>query len=105
MNDTGKEMSVLKLDIEGFEFRVLKNILDNDMIDNIKQFNLEVHSISSFDDKQILEDMKIMLEVWKILQAKGFRIVDYSPNLTIERWYTRRTNKYFRYFDITLIKH
>ena len=97
MNDTGKMISILKLDIEGFEFRVLPTILENDMIDNINQLTLEVNGT------QKLEDMKSLLDVWKILQSKGFRIVNYSPNLTLERYYSP-SNKNYLNFDITLIK-
>ena len=97
MNDTGKMISILKLDIEGFEFRVLPTILENDMIDNINQLTLEIHGT------QKLEDMKSLLDVWKILQSKGFRIVNYSPNLTLERYYSL-SSKNFLNFDITLIK-
>ena len=88
---------ILKLDIEGFEFRVLPSIIESDMIDNIHQLTLEVNGI------QKLEDMKSLLDVWKILQSKGFRIVNHSPNLTLERYYSP-SNKNYLNFDITLIK-
>ena len=97
MNDTGKTISLLKLDIEGFEFRVLSYILENDMIDNIQQLTLEVHGTN------MQKDMKSLLDVWKILQSKGFRIVHYSPNLALERYYSP-SNKNYLNFDITLIK-
>ena len=67
------------------------------MIDNIHQLTLEVNGI------QKLEDMKSLLDVWKILQSKGLRIVNYSPNLTLERYYSP-SNKDYLNFDITLIK-
>ena len=103
MSDTGKEMSILKLDIEGYEFRVLPYILNNDMIDNIKQLTLEVHGDNLWDyTEPMIKDMKTLLDVWKIMQSKGFRIVNYSPNLTIERWYSR-SSKNYRNFDITFI--
>ena len=80
MNDTRKDMSILKLDIEGLEFRVLPYILRNDMIDDIKQLTLEVHGDNLWDDtKPMLKDMKTLLDVWKIMQSKGFGIVNYSP--------------------------
>ena len=97
MNDTGKMIRILKLDIEGFEFRVLPSILENNMIDKIQQLNLEVHGT------QKLEEMKTLLDVWKILQSKGFRIVNYSPNLTMERYHSPSSKNYLN-FDITLIK-
>ena len=104
MSDTGKEMSILKLDIEGYEFRVLPYILNNDMIDDIKQLTLEVHGDNLWDyTEPMIKDMKTLLDVWKIMQSKGFRIVNYSPNLAIERWYSR-ARKNYRNFDITFIK-
>ena len=88
---------ILKLDIEGFEFRVLPSIIESDMIDNIHQLTLEVNGI------QKLEDMKSLLDVWKILQSNGFRIINYSPNLPLERYYSHSDKNYLS-FGITLIK-
>ena len=96
MNDTGKQISILKLDVEGFEFRVLHSIQEN--VEYIKQLTLELHENKSWEDK------KAMLDVWKVLHSKSFRIINYSPNLTMERW-SLRSDKNYHNFDITLSQH
>ena len=105
MKDIGKNMSILKLDVEGFEFRVLPYIIENDLINDIQQITLEVHARTTSNEyaKRSLDDMKVLLNCWKVLQSKGYRIVNYSPNLTTERYYSH-ANKNYRNFDITLIK-
>ena len=105
MNDKGKVISILKLDVEGFEFRVLPYIVESGILDSIHQITLEMHAEVT-QIPQSSEDMKSILDSWKIMQSKGFRIVDYSPNLTLERsWKLSNYGRNYRNFDITFIKH
>ena len=105
MNDKGKRISILKLDVEGFEFRVLPSIVESGILDSIHQITLEMHAEVT-QIPQSLEDIKSILDCWKIMQSKGFRIVDYSPNLTLERsWKLSNYGRNYRNFDITFIKH
>ena len=103
MNDKGKVMSILKLDVEGFEFRVMPYIVESGILDGINQITLEMHAEVN-QIQHSVDDMKSILDSWKIMQSKGFRIVDYSPNLTLERWFSPAQRNY-RNFDITFMKH
>ena len=99
MNDTGTTINVLKLDVEGFEFRVLPEILDSRVIDRIDQIVLEIHSDGA--QERGLEDIKVFLQVVdKLKHEFGFSIVNYDPNLTMGRF----SRQYYPNFDITLLR-
>lgn len=104
-NNTGETISILKLDIEGEEFRTLPNLIESNILDNILQLNVEVHAHSHLDiTPRSTDDMASMLENWKNMQSRGYRIVNYSPNLTMERYHSPG-EKYYQFFDITLAKN
>ena len=101
MNDTGNEINLLKLDIEGFEFKVIENLIENDLIDIMNQITVEIHAARSIYLSKT--DMESMLKSWKTMHSKGFQLVNYSPNWTMEREYSPNQQNY-RNFDVTLIK-
>ena len=102
MDDTGKKISILKLDVEGFEFKIIPQILKDGILDVIDQMILEIHSDGQ--QERNLEDMTSMLINLQSLYLKGRRIMNYDPNLTIERMFSNSQN-YFSNFDITVIKN
>ncbi len=102
MGDREKKISILKLDVEGFEFEIIPQILKDGFYDLIEQFTLEVHSDGQHERN--LEDMTYMLNNLQSLYLKGLRIMNYDPNLTIERMFSNSQN-YFSNFDITLIRN
>ena len=98
MNEGGKNSSILKLGIEGYEFSVLPQVIDSDIIDFIEQIVVEVHSDKH--GERSLEDMQILIHGDDILRSSGFSIVNYDPNFTMGRF----PRQYYPNFDITLIK-
>lgn len=98
MKDRGKNISILKLDIEGYEFSVLPQVIDSHIIDFIDQIIVEVHSDKH--SERSLEDMQILIQSIDILKSSGFSIVNYDPNFTMGRF----PRQYYPNFDITLIK-
>ena len=103
MHDRGKKIPILKLDVVGFEFKIIPQILKNDMANVIDQIVFEVHS----DHQQKVrssEDMMSMLNSLQKLYMKGRRIINYSPNLYIERKCSA-SQKYYTNFDVTLMRY
>ena len=99
MNDTGSSINVLKLDVEGYEFRVLSEIIDSNIVDLIDQVVLEVHSDGS--QERGLEDIKLFLQgVHNLKHEFGFSIVNYDPNLTMGIF----SRQYYPNFDITFLR-
>ena len=101
MNDTGTKMTVLKLDVEGYEFRVLPNIISSHMIDFIEQMIIEIHSNGN-NERSIL-DMNSIIQVVDKLELNGFTFVDYGPNLSRGRFLSTPT-PYYSNFDVTFVK-
>ena len=99
MNDTERSINVLKLDVEGYEFRVLPEIIDSKIIDLIDQIVLEVHSDGA--QERGLEDIKLFLQIiYNLKHEFGFSIVNYDPNLTMGRF----SRQYYPNLDITLLR-
>ena len=99
MNDTGRSITVLKLDVEGYEFRVLPEIIDSKIVDLLDQIVLEVHSDGA--QERGLEDIKLFLQViYNLKHEFGFSIVNYDPNFTMGRF----SRQYYPNFDITLLR-
>ena len=101
LNDEGKMISILKLDVEGYEFQVLPQLLQGSMFNLIYQTIVEIHS----DDKnqRTDEDMTTMLKNLEALHGIGNRIIDYNPNFTMGRLFS--SSQYYTNFDITLHKY
>merc|ERR1712141_428575 len=78
MNDSGKRLSILKLEIEGYEFSVLPQLIDSHIIDFIDQIVVEIHSDKH--GERSLEEMQILIQGVNILKSNGFSIVNYDPN-------------------------
>ena len=103
--DTEEKINILKLDIEGEEFRTIPNLIDSNILDNIQQLNVEVHAHSHLDiTPRSMDEMASMLENWKQMQSRGYRIVNYNPNLTMEKYHSPG-EKYYQFFDVTLVKN
>ena len=102
MGDRGSKITILKLDVEGSEFKVIPHLLRSNIFDLINQMNLEMHA--SFDIERNLEDMASMLKNFQKLYSKRRKIINYDPNLTIERMFSSSQN-YYTNFDITVIKN
>ena len=100
MKDQGKRIQVLKLDVEGFEFRVLAQILQSPIVDFIDQFIVEIHPDDGNERNE--HDMESIIKTLKGLQSQGFYIVHYSPNIIMGRHFYPL--QYYPYFDVTLAR-
>jgi hypothetical protein len=107
MDDTGSKITILKLDVEGFEFKIIPQILKDGMFNIIDQIVFEVHSDYQndldYEKDRSLEDMVSMLNNLQTFYVKGRRIVNYAPNLYIERKLST-SQKYYTNFDVTLMR-
>ena len=100
MKDQGKRINLLKLDVEGFEFRVLEQIINSHMVRDIDQLIVEMHPDDGKERNN--RDMTSILKILKELQYQGFYIANYSPNLIMGRYFN--SLQYYPYFDITLAR-
>lgn len=95
------------MDVEGTEFKAIKQMISSGALDNVKQIAVEIH----FPNRVIKDDLEwrdmmtnIPLSSLRLLYEAGFRICMRDRNT-----YTIRTLPYFKYpltllYEITLIQ-
>lgn len=111
LGDDGKNISVLKLDVEGEELQSLPQMLTSNMFENIRQLHLEVHTqqvfLASHHQEQQGEDnfrvfMSTINYIRNIIKSP-YRIIHYAPNLLMERMLSKG-DKFYTCFDLVLYK-
>ena len=70
------------------------------MLDFIDQIIVEIHPNNGIERDE--NGMISMINTLRTLHSLGFHIVDYSPNLTMGRYF--EFLQYYPYFDITLVR-
>ncbi|XP_052095397.1 uncharacterized protein LOC127730832 [Mytilus californianus] len=64
----GRTIDVLKIDVEGYEWNIIKYLLQENLFQNIKQFMLEYHLFPTWPSK---EDYPKLLKIYKSLHDIG----------------------------------
>ena len=82
-NDQNKEITYLKLDVEGAEFYALPEMVKSGVFNNIRQMGIEMHTGSRNlkNPKIVQKHLNASLMVFKELQETyGFRLIAYNAN-------------------------
>ncbi|XP_046345078.2 probable methyltransferase-like protein 24 [Haliotis rufescens] len=82
----GKVIDVLKVDVEGFEWAMMRQMLDTGIIHRVRQFIIEWHLVRDFPAKQTYMDL---LRLYYRMKDAGFRTfsVDFRfPGFSLKRW-------------------
>ena len=104
--DEGKEITYLKVDIEGAEFFALPEMVSSGVFKNIRQMGIEMHTGSRNlpKQKQIIKQLNSSLMVFKELQETyGFRMIAYNANGCMGKKYCL-TRSYHNYHDLVFYK-
>merc|ERR1712110_417540 len=106
MGDSGKNINILKLDVEGEEFYSIPQMLHSKILSYVDQIHLEVHMdevFSEWTDDRDLHKSRFLDTIQLLSNCKeyGFRLIYYGPNLSLERR-ASKYNRYYSYFDIVL---
>ena len=101
LKDDENVISVLKLDVEGYEFKILPQLLQGTLLNQIRQIVAEIHSDDQTERK--IEDMKSMLRNLHILHRKEYRVLSYNPNFVMGRLIS--SDQYYTNFDVSLHKN
>ena len=104
--DEGRMINFLKVDIEGDELESVPQWLKSNILENIQQIQMEVHTTEKHIKTQegittvfnFLESVKIMSEKF------GFHIIDHSPNPCMYKELNSKGERYDTNFDIVLYK-
>ena len=122
--DEGKEITYLKIDIEGAEFGALPSMLESGVFEQVRQMGIEMHtgcfsrhffcnisnnysikgSMNLPKEKNILKALNVGLKVFKEMQESyGFRLIAYNANGCMAKKYCL-TRSYHNYHDIVFYK-
>ena len=104
--DEGKTIHYLKVDVEGHELKAIHDWLDSDVLEDVQQIGLELHTGSVHIERnqtantlhQILKTMKDMEDVYR------FKLIDYKSNGCVGRNGDGIGHFYHTFFDIVLMK-
>lgn len=105
--DEGKKITYLKLDIEHQERPVLTDWLESDVLDNIEQIGVEMHTghidIDQWSWTKLNDMFSSGLNILTGLFGTGFRLVGHNPNGCMNVKYSHQ-QRYYSYFDVLLVK-
>ena len=104
--DEGKEITYLKIDVEGAEFGALPDMLKSGVFEQVRQMGIEMHTGSRNlpKEKHILKALNNSLKVFKEMQESyGFRLIAYNANGCMAKKYCL-TRSYHNYHDIVFYK-
>jgi hypothetical protein len=100
--DEGKEISYLKVDVEGSEMKALPLWAKSDKgaLRHVRQLGIEMHTRSV---KAASDEMRSLLKAFANMHRMGFRMVSYTPNLCLGR--NRDPAKtFYTFFDMVFYR-
>ena len=104
--DEGKEITYLKIDVEGAEFGALPEMLKSGVFEQVRQMGIEMHTGSRNlpKEKNILKALNNSMKVFQAMQETyGFRLIAYNANGCMAKKYCL-TRSYHNYHDIVFYK-
>jgi len=104
--DQDKEITYLKLDVEGAEFFALPEMVKSGVFKQIRQMGIEMHTGSRnlHNPKVIQKHLNSSLMAFKELQETyGFRLIAYNANGCMGKKYCL-TRSYHNYHDLVFYK-
>jgi hypothetical protein len=80
--DENRTITYLKMDVEGAELTSLGQILKSDVLENIQQIGIEMHTgAMTINTSSIRKVLTAVINAFKVMHDQlGFRLVAYNPN-------------------------
>ena len=102
--DLGKEITYVKVDVEGSEIEAIPEWIQSGIINDVRQIGIELHTGKLFFDKVgQVNAAKSLLKSVSQLYDLGFRLISYDPNKCIGKEEDPR-KQYYTFLDIVLFK-
>lgn len=104
--DSGKEITYLKLDVEGTEIGCMKKWLQSGVMKYVQQLGVEMHTgIKNVTTKSEVKNVfaSLIKFMQEIKQKYGLSMVAYNPNLCQGKKLDRQKT-YYPYHDILFVK-
>ena len=103
--DIGKQITYLKIDVEGSEVWSLSNWLRTKVLKNVEQLGIEMHTANSIIDKSKVKVWfpKLIAFFQTILDKYGLVLTAYNPNLCQDKGHDGQRT-YYSYHDALFVK-
>jgi len=101
MNDTGKTISYLKVDIEGSERLAMGEWIDSGILENVRQIGIEIHT--DVPVPQLNVTLTTLVNTFQRLYDSGFRMISNTNNECIGKKFDF-LNKYHSLFEVVFFK-
>ena len=104
VNDTGKVISYLKVDVEGSELDAIPQWVKSGVLANVQQIGIELHTGPvSLKHGDIRLKFANLLRAFKAMKVKyNFQLVSYETNGCVDKRQDELTQRFYTYFDIVL---
>ena len=104
--DTDKEITYLKIDIEGHELPAIRRwALKSGAFKNVQQFGIEIHLTKSvkYNENMWKRTYKSLIKAMQKWYRQGLKLISYSPNGCV---HTRldTEEKYHSLFDLVFVR-
>jgi hypothetical protein len=100
MGDVGKNITYLKVDIEGSEINAMKNWVESGALNYVRQIGIEVHTIHDSNGKDFLLSL---VESFRSFDRQGFKLVSVTNNECVGK--SADLNKqYYNLFELVFHK-
>lgn len=97
--DKDKEVSYLKVDVEGAEIKALQGWIESGAMNNVKQIGMEIHTALNKEDSKLI--LTELIECFQALYNMGFRLISYEANGCAGK---DAEKKYFSVFEIVFYR-
>ena len=99
-----REISYLKVDVEGSELKAMRGWIESGVLKNIRQIGIELHTgpVHLPGEKQTAM-LTELVGVIRDLHKQGFRLISYNPNGCVGKAQDPG-KKYYTYFDVVFYR-
>ena len=106
--DIGKNITYLKIDIEGTEFNSFENWFQTDIFNNVDQLGMEIHIHPIFYNVFNVNVQKWFAQLHTYILKLGFlyglNLVETEPNLCVGKTVDLDREIYYPYNDVLFVK-
>ena len=106
MNDVGKNISYLKVDIEGIENSAIPQWINSGVLESVSQIGIELHTgrtALGVDSANLVQSYSNILTFIRDLHSLGFKLISHVNNDCVEKS-DDINNKYFSLMEVVFYK-
>lgn len=103
--DQDKEISYLRMDIEGEELEVIPEMIRSGALNNVRQLGIQLHTGSmTMRKKERPPVLRKLLKAWNKMNDMGLQLISYLPNRCVGKSQDPVDRRYYATIDVVLYK-